>query len=96
MKMQFSFDSNLFNCGLVMFFNRVFRQQRFDQFLLFLASLIKNNKYFLGGIKTFEISAYVENHIFSSCIANRIRRRFLITRFLAAEALGKNIIADWR
>ena len=83
-----------------MFFNRVFRQQRFDQFLLFLASLIKNGRtlrnYFLVGIKTFEISAYIENHIFSSCIANRIRRRFLITRFLAAEALGKNIIADWR
>ena len=32
----------------------------------------------------------------SSCIANCIRRRFLITQFLATEALGKNTLADRR
>ena len=34
--------------------------------------------------------------IFSSCIANCIRRRFLIVQFLATEALGKNTLADRR
>ena len=32
----------------------------------------------------------------STCIANCIRRRFLITQFLATKALGKNIPADRR
>ena len=30
----------------------------------------------------------------ASCIANCIRRRFLITQFVATEALGKNTLAD--
>ena len=33
---------NLFLCALVMVLNRVFRQERFNKFLWFLASLIKN------------------------------------------------------
>ena len=32
----------------------------------------------------------------SSCIANCIRHRFLITQFLATEAFGKNALADRR
>ena len=32
----------------------------------------------------------------SSYIANCIRRRFLITQFVATEALGKNTLADRR
>ena len=32
----------------------------------------------------------------ASCIANCIRRRFLITQFVATEALGKNNLADRR
>ena len=32
----------------------------------------------------------------SSCIANCIRRRFLITQFLATESLSKNTLADRR
>ena len=35
---------NLFICALVMFLNRVFRQERFNRFLWFLASLIKNSR----------------------------------------------------
>ena len=35
---------NLFICALVMFLNRVFRQGRFNRFLWFLASLIKNSR----------------------------------------------------
>ena len=31
-----------------------------------------------------------------SCIANCIHHRFLITQFLATEALGKNTLADMR
>ena len=31
-----------------------------------------------------------------SCIANCIRHSFLITQFLATEALGKNTLADRR
>ena len=32
----------------------------------------------------------------ASCIVNCIRRRFLITQFVATEALGKNNLADMR
>ena len=32
----------------------------------------------------------------SSCIANCIRHRFLITQFIATEALGKNTLGDRR
>ena len=35
---------NLFICALVMFLNRVFRQEWFNRFLWFLASLIKNGR----------------------------------------------------
>ena len=35
---------NLFICWLVVFVNRVFWQERFDRFLLFLASLIRNGR----------------------------------------------------
>ena len=50
---------------------RVFQNERFNRFLLFFASLINNNGtlrkfiFFLIGIKTFEISAYIFNIIFT-------------------------------
>ena len=54
---------------MVIFFNHVLRQTQFDQFLWFLAFLIKNGQtfkkmvliYFLVGIKMYEISAYILN-----------------------------------
>ena len=52
---------------MVIFFNHVLLQTQFDQFLWFLAFLIKNDQtfqkmvllYFLVGIKMYEISAYI-------------------------------------
>ena len=65
-----------------MFFNRVFRQERFDRFLLFLAECSNFKKLlliFFVGIKTFEISAYVEKHIFTKNVNNfeTLRQIFL-------------------
>ena len=70
---------NLFMCVLVLLLNLVFRQERFNRFLWFLESVIKNggnlrNRYlfslFSFGIKFFEISAYLKICTFTKDVNN--------------------------
>ena len=61
---------NPFICTLVMFLNRILREEWFNRFLWFLVYLIKNGWkenaiYFFIGRKTFEISAYVLKRLFT-------------------------------
>ena len=65
---------SLFICALVMFLNRVFRQEWFNQFLWFFGSLIKNDstlrKSYLFSCtfkNAWDIGIYLKSHFYKEC-----------------------------